>query len=77
MKRFIQWTALTALVISLGSCGLPGAVLRTAGNTVTATNNFVTTGSFNANGNTVSGSGSVTSGSGSSVAGNGTVTLSP
>jgi hypothetical protein len=34
MKRFIQWIALAALVFSLSSCGLPGAVGRTAMNAV-------------------------------------------
>lgn len=32
MKRFLQWVALTALVLSLTSCGLPGAVARSTGN---------------------------------------------
>ena len=32
MKRFLQWIALTALVFSLTSCGLPGAAARSTGN---------------------------------------------
>jgi hypothetical protein len=32
MKRFLQWIALTALVVSLPSCGLPGAAARSTGN---------------------------------------------
>lgn len=32
MKRILQWIALTAVVLSLTSCGLPGALARTAGN---------------------------------------------
>jgi hypothetical protein len=31
VKRFLKWSALTALVISLTSCGLPAALGRTAG----------------------------------------------
>jgi len=31
MKRFLICSALAALVISLTSCGLPGALARTAG----------------------------------------------
>lgn len=32
MKRSLLWTALTAAALSLTSCGLPGALARTAGN---------------------------------------------
>jgi hypothetical protein len=32
MKRFLQRVALTALVFSLSSCGLPGAAVRSTGN---------------------------------------------
>lgn len=31
MKRKIQWLLLAACVVSLTSCGLPGAVARSAG----------------------------------------------
>jgi hypothetical protein len=31
MKRLLQWIALTALVFSLNSCGLPGALIRSTG----------------------------------------------
>jgi len=34
MKRFLQLTALAAVVFSLNSCGLPAALGRTAGNVV-------------------------------------------
>jgi hypothetical protein len=32
MKRFLQCIALTVLVVSMTSCGLPGALMRTTGN---------------------------------------------
>jgi len=59
MKRFIQWTALTALVISVSSCGLPGAVVRTAGNAVTTARTIVptATGSLTTSGNTTTATG--------------------
>ena len=28
MKRYLKWLALVAMVISLNSCGLPGALIR-------------------------------------------------
>ncbi len=34
MKRVFQMVLLVAMAASLGSCGLPGALMRTAGNTV-------------------------------------------
>jgi len=34
MKRLIQWSSLAALVFSLNSCGLPGALIRTGSNLV-------------------------------------------
>ncbi len=34
MKRIFQVVLLAAMAVSLGSCGLPGALMRTAGNTV-------------------------------------------
>jgi hypothetical protein len=34
MKRKLQWLALALLVLSMSSCGLPGALVRTAGNLV-------------------------------------------
>lgn len=34
MKRIFQMILLAAMAVSLGSCGLPGALVRTAGNTV-------------------------------------------
>ncbi len=34
MKRIFQIALLAAMAGSLGSCGLPGAVMRSAGNTV-------------------------------------------
>ena len=62
MKRFIQWTALTALVISLSSCGLPGAAVRTAQNAITTAQNLIptATGTLSSSGNTANGSGSFT-----------------
>jgi len=36
MKRCLQWLALTVVVCALPSCGLPGALGRTAGNTVSS-----------------------------------------
>jgi hypothetical protein len=38
MKRLLQWLALTALVLSATSCGLPGMVGRTASNTMNQVN---------------------------------------
>jgi predicted small lipoprotein YifL len=35
MKRFLQWLALTLLVLSATSCGIPGLLGRTASNTMT------------------------------------------
>ena len=32
MQRILQWIALSAAVLSVTSCGLPGALARTAGN---------------------------------------------
>jgi len=32
MQRTLLWTALTAVALSLTSCGLPGALARSAGN---------------------------------------------
>jgi len=62
MKRFIQWTALTALVISLSSCGLPGAAVRTAQNALTSAQNLIptATGTLSSSGNTTTGTGSIT-----------------
>lgn len=34
MKRLLQWIALSALVLSATSCGLPGLAGRTVGNTM-------------------------------------------
>jgi hypothetical protein len=34
MKRLLQWISLAALVLSATSCGLPGLLGRTAGNTM-------------------------------------------
>lgn len=34
MKRKLQWLALALLVFTMTSCGLPGALVRTAGNLV-------------------------------------------
>jgi hypothetical protein len=34
MKRLLQWIALTALVLSSTSCGIPGLLGRTASNTM-------------------------------------------
>lgn len=34
MKRKIQWLLLAACVVSLTSCGLPGALARSAGRAV-------------------------------------------
>jgi hypothetical protein len=34
MKRILQWIVLAGLVLSLNSCGLAGAVMRSAGNLV-------------------------------------------
>ncbi len=31
MKRFLQWIALAAAMLSITSCGLPGALARSAG----------------------------------------------
>ena len=41
MKRMLQWIALTALVFSLTSCGLPGAVGRSVGNVFKSVSNLV------------------------------------
>lgn len=41
MKRFLQWAGLTALVCSLMSCGLPGAVGRTGLNAVKGLSNLI------------------------------------
>lgn len=35
MKRLLRWLALTALVLSATSCGIPGLLGRTASNTMT------------------------------------------
>lgn len=37
MKRILQWLALTVLVFSLTSCGLPGALVRSTGRLVQST----------------------------------------
>jgi len=34
MKRLIRWTSLLLVVLTLNSCGLPGALVRTVNNTV-------------------------------------------
>jgi hypothetical protein len=34
MKRNLQWLALALLVFTMTSCGLPGALVRSAGNLV-------------------------------------------
>ncbi|MEX1115032.1 MAG: hypothetical protein WEB53_07270 [Akkermansiaceae bacterium] len=34
MKRILQLVVLAGLVLSLNSCGLPGALVRSAGNLV-------------------------------------------
>jgi len=62
MKRFIQWTALTALVISLSSCGLPGAAVRTATIALAMTGGVVptATGTITSSGKSATGSGTIT-----------------
>jgi hypothetical protein len=40
MKRIIQLAALAAIALSLNSCGLPGALGRTAGNLVQGVGNI-------------------------------------
>jgi hypothetical protein len=40
MKRLLQWIALTTLVFSATSCGLPGMVGRTATNTMNKVGSF-------------------------------------
>jgi hypothetical protein len=32
MQRYLKWLAAAALMLSLNSCGLPGAVMRSTGN---------------------------------------------
>jgi hypothetical protein len=34
MKRFFLWLAFALMAVSLSSCGLPGALVRTVTNTV-------------------------------------------
>jgi len=34
MKRFFLWLACALMAVSLSSCGLPGALVRTVTNTV-------------------------------------------
>jgi hypothetical protein len=41
MKRILKWSALAALVISLSSCGIPGALGRSAGTLVNAAGGLV------------------------------------
>ena len=41
MKRCLQWLVLTVGVCALPSCGLPGALGRTAGNTVSSVSGLV------------------------------------
>jgi hypothetical protein len=41
MKRIFQWLALTALVFSMTSCGLPGAAIRSAGRLVQTAGSLV------------------------------------
>jgi hypothetical protein len=41
MKRILKWSALAALVASLSSCGLPGALMRSAGSVVNAAGGLV------------------------------------
>ena len=40
-KLIVQWMVLGAMVISLNSCGLPGAIIRTAGNLVQSAGGLV------------------------------------
>ncbi len=41
MKRICLLITLTAAVLSLNSCGLPGALIRTTGNLVQSASNLV------------------------------------
>jgi hypothetical protein len=41
MKRFLPWITLTALAFGLSSCGLPGALGRSAANGFNALKNLV------------------------------------
>jgi|APGre2960657404_1045060.scaffolds.fasta_scaffold55895_2 hypothetical protein len=34
MQRILQWIALAIVMLSLSSCGLPGALIRSTGNLV-------------------------------------------
>ncbi len=39
MQRILQWTALAIAMLSLSSCGLPGALVRSTGNLVKGVGN--------------------------------------
>jgi hypothetical protein len=41
MKRILQWIALTALVFSMTSCGLPGALVRSTGSLLNSVGQLV------------------------------------
>jgi hypothetical protein len=41
MKRILQLITLAAIALSLNSCGLPGALMRSAGNLVQGADNMV------------------------------------
>ncbi len=40
MKRFFQGLAIAAMILSLTSCGLPGALVRSGGNLVKGIGNL-------------------------------------
>jgi hypothetical protein len=41
MKRLLQWIALTALALSLNSCGLPAALVRSTGSLLNSVGELV------------------------------------
>lgn len=41
MNRFLKLITLAAITLSLNSCGLPGALMRSAGNLIQGADNLV------------------------------------